>query len=51
MHPPLVLGRLAEVPAFLRNHVFLADLKGSEGVALCFGETLVLQRTSAAVGL
>jgi hypothetical protein len=51
MHTPLVLGRLAEVPAFLRDHVFLADLECSEGLALSFGETLVFQWASGAVGL
>lgn len=50
-HAQLVLGRLADVSAFLHDHMFLADLKRSERFAFYFGETSVFQRAHGAVGL
>jgi hypothetical protein len=50
LHVLLVLGRLAEVPPFLREHMLRADLERAERAAFLFGETLVLLRASATVG-
>ena len=42
-HAQLIFGRLAEIPAFLHNHMFVPDLKCAKRFALFQGQTLALE--------